>query len=197
MQPAVPPPPLSHPDDVAEMLIWLRERDSNAFPSVPLPDAGTLASWRETATSWGWIPPESRAIVRIGRDARGRFTTGNSGRPRGAKNRITVEVEQMLADLTPDAVKLVGEYVRHDIRTAVWVLENFVRPSGRHVEIANLPTINTAADVPAAVTAIVDEIAKGELCLEDGRALIRVLDNVLGVLETAHRLRGGLVPPPP
>src|SRR5258706_15309980 len=114
MQTILPPPPA--PPDYAEMLDWLRERDSNAFRSVPPPDAAILAIWRETAIGWGWIPPESRVIA--GRDNKGRWARGNAGKPRGAKSQITREVERVLADLVPDAAQVVSEHVRHDIRTA-------------------------------------------------------------------------------
>jgi hypothetical protein len=192
----IPPPPPLCADDV-EMIAWLRERDSNAFPAVPPPDAATLAAWRETAIAWGFIPPESRAVVPAGRDARGRFATGNSGRPRGARNKLTVEVENMLLDLAPDAVKLVSEHIRHDVRVAIWVLQNFVKPSGRHVELANLPEVKNATDIPMAVAAILAEIGSGEMSLEDGSVMIGLLDRMLELLGTAHRMRGSILPPPP
>src|SRR5262249_44244548 len=38
-----------------------------------------------------------------GRDANGRFTVGNSGRPRGARNRVNAEIDQLLEEAAPDA----------------------------------------------------------------------------------------------
>src|SRR6266853_2997218 len=176
-----PPPPIDH----AEMLAWLRERDSNAFPSVPSPDAATLAAWRETAIAWGWISPEKRTeILPAGRDAQGRFAAGNPGKPKGAKSQITREVERVLADLVPDAAQVVSEHVRHDIRTATWILGNFAKPLGRHLQLDDvLPAVKNVGDIPPAVAAILEKTGSGELSIEDASVLVGLLGNVLALLE--------------
>lgn len=179
---------MSNPDHTAAALAWLHERGVNASPDAAL----------DTALAYGFVPPGSQALVAAGRDVKtGRFTAGNPGRKPGSKNRLT-QVEELLGELTPAACALVEEHinVKRDVEIAVWLLERFIRPSRHHIDLASLPAVREAKDIPEAIAAIAAAVATGELSVEDASLMTRLLQQMLDTLETAHRLRGSMLPAP-
>jgi hypothetical protein len=70
-----------------------------------------------------------------GRDARGRFGPGNTGRPRGSRNRINKQVLDALGDLSSQAVMVLRENLtQNNLKAAIYVLDRFL-PSERSIEI--------------------------------------------------------------
>jgi hypothetical protein len=223
VQTLLPPPPApANRDDVRAMLEWLRERGIFASRDNRLSIGGALKAeygdggrtlWKDDPAEWDMLSPVGslvewvnqaaewgyRGTVRpyTGRNALGQFTVGNAGRPKGARNRVTRETETLLAALVPDAIKMVSEHARDDPRIALWVLQNFVKP-GRYIELPDMPPVQSADDVPAALQAIVESVGSGEMALEDGALIVGLLGQILDVLKSVRQLRGGggLTPTP-
>jgi hypothetical protein len=112
------------------------------------------------------------------RAAGGRFAPGQSGNPRGrpvgARNRITTEVEQViLAELPAIAQKLVERAKDGHTPAGIALLRTIVGAAReRSVPIRfGLPELNTPADAVEAMRAIARGIADGELTGDDARAL--------------------------
>ena len=121
------------------------------------------------------------------RDDRGRFGRGNSGRPVGARNRITREAEAILdgeaSALTRKAVELA---LAGDL-TALRLCLDRILPARRDrpVEV-DLPTVETAADHAPALAAVAAAVALGELAPAEGKAVAEVLELHRKAIETAE-----------
>src|SRR3982074_2085450 len=132
-----------------------------------------------------------------GRDAKGRFAPGNSGRPKGARSRLITELEQAMEHAAPEIVRiLIGRAQCGDgsMEAAKYVLER-IAPSrrGRLVEIEGFE-VRTPADVPAALAGLVTAVGDGIITIEEATAAGSLLQTILETYETAHRLAKGLPP---
>src|SRR5262249_486276 len=130
-------------------------------------------------------PPE-------GRDARGRFAPGNSGRPKGARSRLVTELEQAMELAAPQIVQILigrAQCGEGSMEAAKYILER-IAPSrrGRLVEIENFPEICTPADVPAALASLASAVGNGTITVEEGTAIGHLLQLFLETYESAHRL---------
>jgi hypothetical protein len=138
---------------------------------------------------------EPEAMQPAWRKANGRFAEGNPGKPRGARNRITLEIERLLEEAAPDAVRTILGAVKcaADVAAAKWIVDR-VAPArrGRTVMLEGFPEIKGAADVAPALAAIATNFADGNISVEEAAMAARVLREFLDVLETAHRLGLGL-----
>jgi hypothetical protein len=132
-----------------------------------------------------------------GRDAKGRFATGNSGRPKGARSRLISELEQAMALAAPEIVRiLIGRAQCGDgsMEAAKYILER-VAPSrrGRLVEIEGFE-VRTPADVPSALASLATAVGDGTITIEEATAVGSLLQTFLDTYETAHRLAKSLPP---
>lgn len=117
---------------------------------------------------------------------RGRpFEKGNPGRPRGARHKSTVLAEKLMADDVEGVVKAVIDAARTgDMAAARIVLDRLVPVrKGRPVEI-ELPEVKTAADVLAAMAAVLDHVAEGEITPDEGATVAGILEVKRRTLET-------------
>jgi hypothetical protein len=126
-----------------------------------------------------------------GRDAKGRFAPGNSGRPKGARSRLITELEKAMELAAPEIVRiLIGRAQCGDgsMEAAKYVLER-VAPSrrGRLVEIEGFE-VRTPADVPAALASLATAIGDGIITIEEATAAGSLLQTFLETFETARRL---------
>jgi hypothetical protein len=171
--PPLPPLPLSGPVETggATPIVQLSPpplRDGSRGPQEDVP-AGSMR-------------PE-------GRDARGRFTAGNSGRPKGARSRLITELEQAMELGAPEIVRiLIARAHDGSMEAAKYVLER-VAPSrrGRLVEIEGFPEIRTPADVPAALASLASAVGDATITIEEATAIGGLLQRFLDTYETAHR----------
>jgi hypothetical protein len=110
-----------------------------------------------------------------GRDAKGRFAPGNSGRPKGARSRLITELELAMEVAAPEIVRiLIGRAQCGDgsMEAAKYILER-IAPSrrGRLVEIEGFE-VRTPADVPAALASLATAIGDGMITIEEATAMI-------------------------
>jgi hypothetical protein len=130
-----------------------------------------------------------------GRDAKGRFAPGNSGRPKGARSRLITELEQAMELAAPEIVRiLIGRAQCGDgsMEAAKYILER-IAPSrrGRLVEIEGFE-IRTPADIPAALASLASALGNGMITIEEATAAGSLLQTFLETYETARRLDEGL-----
>jgi hypothetical protein len=154
-----------------------------ATPFIPAPPAVP----NEVAV----VPPPP-----IGRDAIGRFTTGNPGKPRGARSKVAAEIDKMLEDAAPAAFKII-EYAAssHNVAAAMYIVDRVAPPrKGRPISLENFPTIESASDFVPALAAVASSVANGDLSVDEAASVAKVLREFLDVIESAHRLRSGMTP---
>lgn len=112
--------------------------------------------------------------------------SGNpAGRPKGARNRTTLLMQELLEGeaerITRKAVELALEGDTVAIRLC---LERLVPVrKDRHVQFA-LPRIETAADIPKATAALLEAVASGEITPSESADIGRAVDAHLKAIET-------------
>ena len=122
-----------------------------------------------------------------GRTPKGRFTSGNSGRPKGARHKATLACEALLdgevEKLTRKAVELA---LAGDTVALRLCLDRIAPPrKDRHVSF-KLPTIDGASDHPAALAAIMGAVASGGLTPMEGQSLAAMLAEHRKAVETCE-----------
>jgi hypothetical protein len=193
----IPPPPSYPPPDETPPAPCRMPDLSD--PSDATPNSQTLLP--QSARADTTVPAQyvSANLARPeGRDARGRFAAGNSGRPKGARSRLITELEQAMELAAPEIVRiLIGRAQCGDgsMEAARYVLER-IAPSrrGRVVEIEGFPEIRTPADIPAALASLASALGNGMITIEEATAIGGLLQRFLDTFETAHRLAKGLSP---
>lgn len=128
-----------------------------------------------------------------GRDHRGRFIKGNPGRPPGARHKATRAVEALLDGeaerLTRRAVELA---LAGDSGALRLCLERLAPPRREAPVAVDLPPIQSAADLPVAVAALLEAVAHGGLTVGEAERLARLVGEAgraLEVTDLDQRLR--------
>jgi len=122
-----------------------------------------------------------------GRDALGRFTTGNPGRPRGARHKATRAALALLdgeaETLTRKAVDLA---LTGDATALRLCLERIAPPRKDSPVQFDLPRMETARDAATAAGAVLDAVADGELTPTEGAHVMGLIEAFRRTLETTE-----------
>ncbi len=118
-------------------------------------------------------------------NARGRpFAPGNPGKPKGTRHRATVAAESLLDGeaeaLTRKAVELA---LAGDVTAMRLCLERIVPPRKDRPIKFRAPIIATASDVPAALAALIQAVAKGDLTPGEGADMAALIDRFRAAYE--------------
>ena len=114
-----------------------------------------------------------------------RFRPGESGNPsgkaRGTRNRVTLAAEALLAGETEALTRKAIELALAGDTVALQLCLDRIMPlrKGRPVRFA-MPKLETVADLPRAIGAIIKRVADGELTPDEAAS-------IAGVLETQRR----------
>jgi len=123
------------------------------------------------------------------RQENGTFAAGNRcgrGRPTGSRNRAAVALDELAQAEAESVLRATVEAAKSgDIRAAELVLSRIwpVR-KGRPVNL-RLPVIDTAGDVSAALGALVEAVAAGEVTPEEAGSIGALLEGKRRAIETA------------
>ena len=104
--------------------------------------------------------------------------SGNpSGKPPGTRNRTTTLAEKLMQDDARDIVKVVLEAAKGGDMTAARLVLERIAPvrKGRPVYF-DLPPVNTAADIAAAMAALTTAMASGDLTPDEAATVASVLE---------------------
>ncbi|MEI6800404.1 MAG: DUF5681 domain-containing protein [Pseudomonadota bacterium] len=122
-----------------------------------------------------------------GRDTGGRFANGNTGRPRGARNRTTMAVLELLEGqaeaLTQRAVELA---LAGDTTALRLCLERIAPPRKDSPVQFALPRMTTARDAAQAAGAVLEAVSEGELTPAEGAQIMGLVDAYRRTLETSE-----------
>ncbi len=122
-----------------------------------------------------------------GRDASGRFTPGNLGRPPGARHKATLAAMALLDGeaeaLTRQAVTMALEGDGAALRLC---LERIAPPRKDTPVTFTLPPMQSAADAAQAAGAVVDAVAAGELTPTEGAHVMGLVETYRRTLETTE-----------
>jgi hypothetical protein len=122
-----------------------------------------------------------------GRKADGKFTTGNPGRPHGARHKTTLAVQALLDGegeaLTRKAVDLA---LAGDVTALRLCLER-ITPARKDAPVLfELPPMDGAASAACAMGAILASVAIGELTPSEASGLAGLIEGYRKALETTE-----------
>lgn len=111
-------------------------------------------------------------------------TSGNpAGRPPGSRNKTTLAMQALLEgeaeQLTRKAVEMV---LAGDLNAMRLCLERLIPPRKDRPIFLDLPAIQNAEDIAAAMTKVVQAVASGEITPTEGQVMANILSAQTGVL---------------
>src|ERR1700683_2499409 len=120
---------------------------------------------------------------------RGRpFPKGNSGRPRGSRNRTTVVAASLLDGETESLVRKAIELALAGDAQLLKFLLSRALPRERTIQL-DLPRIETAEDAVTALTRILLAITQGEITPSEGAAMVAVVNSYTRALDISQLVR--------
>jgi hypothetical protein len=130
------------------------------------------------------------ATDRTGRNPDGRFAKGNSGntgRPRGSRNRATLAAEALLDGEVEALTRKVIDLALEGDSTALRPCLERIIPArkDRPVQV-DLPRINAASDLIAAAAALTDAVATGEITPAEAGDLSKLVANTARAIEVTQ-----------
>lgn len=128
-----------------------------------------------SSSNEGLTENQSQATER--RDTR--FKPGNTfgkGRPVGSKNKGQVALEAIGQEHAEEILqKMIQQALKGDTNAARFLLERcWIQRKGARISF-NFPPIHTIQDIDVAISHILEEISQGNISLEEGDMLIKVL----------------------
>lgn len=122
------------------------------------------------------------------RSPKGQFAPGNSGRPKGARHKVTVAIEKLMEGqaeaLTEKAIELA---IKGDTVALRLCLER-IAPArrGRVVDLRGFPSVRSIADVPPAIAALVRNVAVGKLTPDEASDVSAILERYSKAVEVSE-----------
>ena len=122
---------------------------------------------------------------------RGRpFTAGNPGRPRGAKNKTTIMLEQLSEGQAEQLINKTVELAMAGNVRCLGMLLDRIWPARKGAPIAlDFPPIKSPQDVLAAVAALLTAVGDGRLSPEEAWALSHVAQQSMKAIEQQDVLK--------
>lgn len=122
-----------------------------------------------------------------GRTTDGRFATGNTGRPAGARNRTTVAVLGLLEGQAEAlSYKAVEMALAGDTVALRLCLERLAPPRKDAPVVFPLPSMVTAHDAAKAAAAVLKAVSEGDLTTTEGALVMALVDSFRKTLEVAE-----------
>ena len=117
------------------------------------------------------------------------FEPGNSGRPKGARNKATLALEALL-DGEAEAVtrKAIEMALEGDTTAMRLVMDRIMPPRKDRPVLFALPKLETPADAVKASAALVEAVASGDLTPSEADDLSRLVDRFVRAVETTDVL---------
>ena len=122
-----------------------------------------------------------------GRNPDGTFADGNPGKPKGARNRATQAVQELL-DVQTEALTqaAVNKALEGDTAALRLCLER-ICPARKDTPVQfDIQPMQSAADAATAAGSIVDAVATGELTPLEGASVMGLVDSYRRAIETSE-----------
>src|SRR4051794_12138334 len=121
------------------------------------------------------------------------FEPGNKqghGRPKGSKNRATLEREALLNEYAPAIMKkCVSEGLKGNNSALRLCMERILPPAKSQNPAFKLPPIRSAADLLVASASVLKAMAGGDLSPQEGESCMRVIESYQKLHESQELTR--------
>ena len=121
-------------------------------------------------------------------NTRGRpFQPGNTGKPRGARNRTSLAVEALLHGEAEKLTRRAIEAALDGDMSALRLCMDRIAPAKKDSPVAfSLPGMETGADAAKAAGAVLESVASGEMTPSEGTAVASLVETYRRTLETTE-----------
>ncbi|MFG6581580.1 DUF5681 domain-containing protein [Sulfitobacter sp. 1A12779] len=121
------------------------------------------------------------------RNPDGTFASGNPGRPRGARHRVTQAIEAMLEGQREALTQAAIDKALEGDVTALRLCLDRIAPARKDSAVSfDLPKIETADDAANAARAILKAVADGEVTPLEAASVMSVVEQFRRTLETTE-----------
>lgn len=121
------------------------------------------------------------------RGAQGRFTSGNPGKPKGARHKLTRAIESLLEGeaeaLTRKAIELA---LAGEISALKLCFERILPPRREPTFNVKLPKMRSAADIPLILSRLMELVGQGAIAAGEAERLSKLLEAYVKVKETVE-----------
>jgi len=122
-----------------------------------------------------------------GRDGSGRFTTGNPGRPRGARHKATQAAQALLDGEAEVLTRKAVDLALDGDATALRLCLERIAPAKKDAPVQfDLPPMQSAADAAKAAGAVLNAVALGDLTPTEGAHIMQLVETYRRTLETTE-----------
>ncbi len=120
-----------------------------------------------------------------------RFKPGQSGnpngRPKGSRHRVTLFAEQLVDGAAEEVVNKVIEHAMHGDPNALKLLMERILPVRKERPTPiQLPSVQTAKDLPAVMASIAQAVADGDLTLAEAAEASRLFESYARAVEVTE-----------
>jgi len=121
------------------------------------------------------------------RNADGTFASGNAGKPKGARHKVTLAVEAMLEGQQEALTQAVIDKALEGDVTALRICIDRIAPTRKDAPVSfDLPEIETTNDAANAARAILKAVAEGEVTPVEAATVMGVVEQFRRTLETTE-----------
>jgi hypothetical protein len=122
--------------------------------------------------------------MKNGRNTAGQFSTGNSGRPRGSRNKATIAIESLLRGQAEALTQTAVFKALEGDSTAMRLCMDRIAPAPKDQPVSfSLPKINNALDASEAAGSVLTAVSDGELTPIEATRVMSLIDSYRRTLE--------------
>ena len=115
---------------------------------------------------------------KIGRSAAGKFTAGNSGRPKGARNRKTLAIESLLEGQAEALTQTAVSKALNGDSMALRLCMERIAPAPKDNSVSfTLPQMNNAVEASRATGSVLTAVSEGNLTPIEATRVMGLVDS--------------------
>ena len=122
--------------------------------------------------------------MKNGRNTAGQFSTGNSGRPRGSRNKATIAIESLLQGQAEELTQIVIKKALEGDSVALRLCLERIAPAPKDQPVSfSLPKMHNALDASEAAGSVLTAVSEGELTPIEATRVMGLIDSYRRTLE--------------
>lgn len=120
-------------------------------------------------------------------DTAGKFASGNPGKPRGARHKVTRAVEALLEGQSEQITQAAIDKALEGDATALRLCLERIAPARKDSPVQfDLPSITDASEAAQAAQAVVQAVSEGNVTPLEGAAVMGLVESYRRILETSE-----------
>ena len=122
--------------------------------------------------------------MKNGRNTAGQFSMGNSGRPKGSRNKATLAIESLLQGQAEALTQTRGTKALEGDGVALRLCMDRIAPAPKDQPVSfSLPQMNNALDASEAAGSVLNAVSNGELTPIEATRVMGLIDSYRQTLE--------------